>query len=125
MFQRRVCKHVGLVGALALSLVMCSRLAAQSNRASTEAQTEHAVLDNIDALQQISTAMQMLSKRVSASVVQIFSTGYIFWVRHHHRVRRMGGNKRARRARRAPDSRQAESSSDVTRAEESRVTARV
>jgi serine protease Do len=78
MFQRRVCKHVGLVGALALSLVMCSRLAAQSNRASTAAQTEHAVLDNsVDALQQISTAMQMLSKRVSASVVQIFSTGYI------------------------------------------------
>jgi hypothetical protein len=77
MFQRRVCKHVGLVGALALSLVMCSRLAAQSNRASTAAQTEHAVLDNIDALQQISTAIKMLSKRVSASVVQIFSTGYI------------------------------------------------
>jgi hypothetical protein len=70
MFQRRVCKHVGLVGALALSLVMCSRLAAQSNRASTAAQTEHAVLDNsVDVLQQISTAMQMLSKRVSASVV--------------------------------------------------------
>jgi serine protease Do len=78
MFQRRVCKHVGLVGALALSLVMCSRLAAQSNRTSTTAHTEHSVLDNsADEIQQISIAMQMLSKRVSASVVQIFSTGYI------------------------------------------------
>jgi serine protease Do len=78
MFQPRVCRHVGLVGALALSLVMCSRLPAQSNRASTAAPTEHSILDNsADEIQQLSTAMQMLSKRVSASVVQIFSTGYI------------------------------------------------
>jgi serine protease Do len=77
MFQRRACRHVGLVGALALSLLLCSGVAAQSNRASIPAQTEHAILDNgVNALQQISTAMQMLSKRVSASVVQIFSTGY-------------------------------------------------
>ena len=77
MFQRRVGKYIGLVGALALSLVIGSGLAAQSNRASIPAPTEHAALDNrVDALQQISTAMQMLSKRVSASVVQIFSTGY-------------------------------------------------
>ena len=75
MFQRRACRHVGLVSALAL--VMCSPLAAQSNRASIPAQSEHAILDNsVDALQQMSTAMQMLSKRVSASVVRIFSTGY-------------------------------------------------
>lgn len=77
MFHRRACKHVGLVGALALSLIMCPRLAAQSNTATIPAQTEHAILDNsVDALQQISAAMQILSKRVSASVVQIFSTGY-------------------------------------------------
>lgn len=86
MFPRRVCKHVGLVGALALSLVICSRLEAQSTRASTAAQTEHAVLDNsVDALQQTSTAMQLLSKRVSASVVQIFSTGYISSGDHERR----------------------------------------
>src|ERR1700740_1898289 len=77
MIQRRFCKHLGLVCALALSLGMCSQLAAQSNRASIPAQTEHPILDNsLDALQQINNAMQMLSKRVSASVVQIFSTGY-------------------------------------------------
>jgi serine protease Do len=77
MLQRRACRHLGLVGALVLSLVTCSRSTAQSNRASIPTQTEHAILDNsVDALQHISTAMQMLSKRVSASVVQIFSTSY-------------------------------------------------
>jgi serine protease Do len=77
ILQRRVRRYVGLVGALAFSLIMCSPLATQSYSSSIPAQTEQVILDNsVDTLQQISTAMQMLSKRVSACVVQIFSTGY-------------------------------------------------
>lgn len=84
MFQQRVCKHLGLAGAL--PLLMCSGLTAQSNRASIPGQTKHAILDNsIDELQQISTPIQMLSKRVSAGVIQIFSTGYTSSEEREHR----------------------------------------
>jgi serine protease Do len=77
IFQGRACKNVGLASALALSLSMCLQLAAQSQKTTIPAQTQHAMLDDsVDALQQISASMQMISKRVSLSVVQVFSTGY-------------------------------------------------
>ena len=70
-----------MLGSLALSLgvlVMLPSLSpteAQSNKDS--GQTKHAIVDNgVDSLEQLSTSMELLSKRVSPSVVQIFSTGY-------------------------------------------------
>src|SRR4029077_15389800 len=45
--------------------------------ASTSGQTKHPILDSsFDPLHQVSTSLQLLSKRVSPSVVQIFSMGY-------------------------------------------------
>jgi serine protease Do len=77
IFQGRVFKQAGLIGSLAVSLITCSQLEAQSSKASISVQTKHPMLDSsVDALQQISTSMQVLSRRVSPSVVQIFSTGY-------------------------------------------------
>lgn len=50
---------------------------AQSSKQPGSGQSKHAMADNgVDSLQQFSTSMELLSKRVSPSVVQIFSTGY-------------------------------------------------
>src|SRR5580700_1886043 len=80
IFQRRVSKHVSLISSAALGLgllITSSPLDAQSSKASTSAETKRAILDSgFDPLQQVSASLEMLSERVSRSVVQIFSTGY-------------------------------------------------
>jgi serine protease Do len=64
---------------LALGLLIASApLAAQSGKGSPPAPSKRSVLDNrFDSLQQVSTSLQMLSKQVRPSVVEIFSTGYV------------------------------------------------
>jgi serine protease Do len=71
------------IGSLVLSLgtlvllPSLSGTAAQSSEQAASGQTKHAIVDDgVDSLQQFSTSMGLLSKRVSPSVVQIFSTGY-------------------------------------------------
>jgi serine protease Do len=80
IFQGRLYKHAGLISSVVfcLGLLISSLpLEAQSIKASTSDQTKHPILDSsFDPLHQVSTSLQMLSKRVSPSVVQIFSTGY-------------------------------------------------
>src|SRR5690349_2236456 len=52
-------------------------LKAQFSKAATWDQSKHHSSDtSVDSLQQLSTSLEVLSKRVSLSVVQIFSTGY-------------------------------------------------
>src|ERR1700693_2468697 len=79
-FRRRDCKQISLIasGIFCLSvLITSSALEAQSNKTSTLGPTKRSIVDsNMDPLQQISKSMQELSKRVSPSVVQIFSTAY-------------------------------------------------
>ena len=58
-------------------LTASSPLPAQPSKAASPVQTKRPILDNsFDQLHQVSTSLQLLSKRVSPSVVQIFSTGY-------------------------------------------------
>ncbi len=80
ILQGRVGKHGSLIISVAFCLgllITSSPSEAQSSKASTSVQTKHPILDNsFDPLHQVSTSLQMLSKRVSPSVVQIFSTGY-------------------------------------------------
>ena len=58
-------------------LIASPPLAAQSSKAASPVQTKRPILDNnFDQLHQVSASLQSLSKRVSPSVVQIFSTGY-------------------------------------------------
>lgn len=67
---------------VAFSLCLCLLLAtpsleAQSPKSSSLSQTKRALLDaGGESLQQISSSLEALAKRVSPSVVQIFSTGY-------------------------------------------------
>src|SRR6202795_4258045 len=79
-FRETHCKQVRLIVAIILCLdvlITSSALEAQSNKISTSGQTKYSIVDsNIDPLQQISKSMQELSKRMSPSVVQIFSTAY-------------------------------------------------
>ena len=81
IFQGRVCKQTSLISSVAfcLGLLFTSTpLEAQSSKAAISVQAKHLRLDNsVDPLQQASASLQVLSKRVSPSVVQIFSTGYI------------------------------------------------
>ena len=50
---------------------------AQSSKQPAPGQSKRAMVDNgVDSLQQFSASMEILAKRVSPSVVQIFSTGY-------------------------------------------------
>ena len=124
-FQRRVCKRAYLISSAVFYLGLLfttSPLGAQASRTPTSGQAKHPIVEkSIDSLQQISTSMQMLSKRVSPSVVQIFSTGYNPDSDHEHRNTDLlsrgttSGSgiiiatdgwivtKRARRARRTPD----------------------
>jgi serine protease Do len=58
-------------------LLWSSATEAQSSQQTALGQTKHAIVDNgADSLQRFSTSMELLSKRVRPSVVQIFSTGY-------------------------------------------------
>ena len=81
--QRGACIKINVIGSLALSLgilimlPLLSATEAQSSKQTASGQSQHAIVDNgVDSLQQFSTSMELLSKRVSPSVVQIFSTGY-------------------------------------------------
>jgi serine protease Do len=80
IFQERVFKQTSLISSAVFCLgllITPSPLGAQSSKASTSIQTKHPILDNSsDPLHEVSTSLQLLSKRVSPSVVQIFSTGY-------------------------------------------------
>src|SRR5271154_6551920 len=79
------------IGSFALSLGVLvllpslSATEAQSGKQTASGQTRHAAADNgVDSLQQFSESMERLSKRVSPSVVQIFSTGYKLETDHEH-----------------------------------------
>jgi serine protease Do len=80
IFRGRVFKQVRLIGSVAFCLgllITSSPLEAQSSKTSTSAETKHPILDSsFDPLHQVSASLEGLSKRVSPSVVQIFSTGY-------------------------------------------------
>ena len=83
ILQRGICIKTNMIGSLALSLgvliilLSLSATEAQSSKQTPSSQTKHAIVDNgVDSLQQLSTSMELLSKRVSPSVVQIFSTSY-------------------------------------------------
>src|ERR1700719_2857530 len=72
-----------MIGSWALSLGVLimlpssSATGAQSSKQTASGQTSHATVDNgVDSLQQLSSSMELLSKRVSSRVVQVFSTGY-------------------------------------------------
>src|ERR1700747_2832401 len=82
-FHRGTYMKTNMIGSWALSLgvlIMLPSLSAtgaQSGKQTASGQTSHATVDNdIDSLQQLSSSMVLLSKRVSSSVVQVFSTGY-------------------------------------------------
>jgi serine protease Do len=81
--QRASCTTTRTIGSLVLILTVLVPLpslsanAAQSGRPPASGQAKHAMVDSeIGPLQQFSASMELLSKRVSPSVVQIFSTGY-------------------------------------------------
>jgi serine protease Do len=81
--QRVASRKTNTIGSLALSLgalillPSLSATQAQSSKQTASGQTRNTVVDSgVDSLQQFSTSMELLSKRVSPSVVQIFSTGY-------------------------------------------------
>ena len=58
-------------------LLASPSLEAPSPKSSSSSQTKHSISDaGVDSLQQLSSSLEALSKRVSLSVVQIFSTGY-------------------------------------------------
>src|SRR5271170_1970367 len=89
--RQRASMKTTMIGSLALSLGVLvplpSLLAseAQSSKQTASGQTQHAAADNgVDSLQQFSESMERLSKRVSPSVVQIFSTGYNLETDHEH-----------------------------------------
>jgi serine protease Do len=81
--QRGASTKTNTIGSRALSLgvlmllPLSSASQAQSSKQTASGQTKQAIVGNgADSLQQFSTSMELLSKRVSPSVVQIFSTGY-------------------------------------------------
>jgi|HubBroStandDraft_6_1064221.scaffolds.fasta_scaffold17390_4 serine protease Do len=83
LIQRGVYRKTNVPGVLALSvgvlimLPLLSPAGAQSNKQTASDHTKHASVENrVDSLEQVSASMELLSKRVSPSVVQIFSTGY-------------------------------------------------
>ena len=80
VFRGRVSKQLRLIGSVGFCLgllITSSPLEAQSSKTSTSAETKRAILDSsFDPLHQVSASLEGLSKRVSPSVVQIFSTGY-------------------------------------------------
>jgi serine protease Do len=79
-FRGRVFKQISVIGSVVscLGIVIApSASGAQFSKASTSVQTKFPILDSgLDPLHQLSSSLEALSKRVSPSVVQIFSTGY-------------------------------------------------
>jgi serine protease Do len=78
--------HLSAAFGLCLSLLLTTpSLEAQSRKPSTLSQTKHAMMAaSGESLQQISSSLEALAKRVSPSVVQIFSTGYNLDTDHEH-----------------------------------------
>src|SRR6201981_3700110 len=80
IFRARICEQETLIRAVVFCLglfIASSPLRSQSSKAPTSVQAKHPMLDNsLDPLQQASASLEVLSKRVSRSVVQIFSRGY-------------------------------------------------
>ena len=81
--RRASCIKARAIGSLFFSLGTLvllpsfSATEAQANKKTSSGQTNHAIVDNgTDPLQKFSASMELLSKRVSPSVVQIFSIGY-------------------------------------------------
>jgi serine protease Do len=78
--QRTLYKQASLISSVVFCLGLLTSsppLKAQFSKASTWDQNKHHSSDtSVDSLQQLSTSLEVLSKRVSLSVVQIFSTGY-------------------------------------------------
>jgi len=81
--QRYAHRKTKVLGSLALCvsvLIMLPSLSPAEAQASKQTASDHTKLvtadQGVDSLQQLSTSMELLSKRVSPSVVQIFSTGY-------------------------------------------------
>jgi serine protease Do len=79
-YQRTLFKQASLISSVLFCLGLLTSsppLKAQFSKASTWDQNKHHSSDNgIDSLQQLSTSLEVLSKRVSLSVVQVFSIGY-------------------------------------------------
>lgn len=80
LFRARICEQEPPIRSIVFCLglfIASSPLGAQSSKAPTPVQAKHPMLDNsLDPLQQASASLQVLSKRVSRGVVQIFSRGY-------------------------------------------------
>src|ERR1700693_2632501 len=83
LLQRWTHRKTNVLGSLALSvgvLITLPSLLPAEAQASKQTASDHTKLasadQRVDSLQQLSTSMELLSKRVSPSVVQIFSTGY-------------------------------------------------
>src|ERR1700747_1213878 len=80
--QRGACIKSNTIGSLAVSLgalmlPLLPAAKAPSSKQTASSETKHAIgVHGVDSLQQFSTSMELLSKRVSPSVVQIFSTAY-------------------------------------------------
>jgi serine protease Do len=78
--QRTLFKQASLISSVVFCLGLLTSsppLKAQFSNASTWDQNKHHSFDtSVDSLQQLNTSLEVLSKRVSLSVVQIFSTGY-------------------------------------------------
>ena len=89
IFRARICKQETLIRSVVFCLglfIASSPLWAQSSKTSTSVSAKRSALGNsFDPLQQVSTSLQMLSKRVRPSVVQIFSTAYMPDSSHEHR----------------------------------------
>src|ERR1700741_4416720 len=89
IFRARICKQETLIRSVVFCLglfIASSPLRAQSSKASTSVPAKRSALDNsFDPLQQLSTSLQILSKRVRPSVVQIFSTTYMPDRGHEHK----------------------------------------
>jgi S1-C subfamily serine protease len=79
-FQATISRYTHLVGSLLICvgvLTGSSSVQAQSSKRTTSVQAKRSALDNsLDPLHEVSTSLQLLSKRVSPGVVQIFSEGY-------------------------------------------------
>jgi serine protease Do len=88
-FQKEICKRACLTGSAVFCLLLlftASPSGGQASKTPASGQTKHPTVEkSIDSLQQLSTSMELLSKRVSPSVVQIFSTGYNPENDHEHR----------------------------------------
>jgi len=90
-FRRGIRGKAGRISSVVFSLSLLitpSSIATneQSSKALNAAQTKHPIVDSsVDPLQQISASMELLSKRVSPGVVQIFATGYSLDSDREHR----------------------------------------